>query len=165
MVVFWKILRYMKASENQHLIMQLKTKRATILPCQNVIIIYKCSFVDKVRINIYEYVFCSLIRCRPVVRISGFHPGDPGSIPGNGTFFFHHSMPNLWHFLRLLVKKAMEDQLIDVVEKLYYKEDVQLQRSEAVKMLRVWIWRLQCDFTWSPSKSLVRKEPWMFLLV
>ena len=26
------------------------------------------------------------IRCRPAVRISGFHPGDPGSIPGNGIF-------------------------------------------------------------------------------
>ena len=24
------------------------------------------------------------IHCRPAVRISGFHPGDPGSIPGNG---------------------------------------------------------------------------------
>ena len=27
------------------------------------------------------------IRCRPAVRISGFHPGDPGSIPGIGAFF------------------------------------------------------------------------------
>ena len=27
------------------------------------------------------------IRCRPAVRISGFHPGDPGSIPGNGNCF------------------------------------------------------------------------------
>ena len=27
-------------------------------------------------------------RCRPAVRISGFHPGDPGSIPGNGIFPF-----------------------------------------------------------------------------
>jgi hypothetical protein len=27
------------------------------------------------------------LRCRPAVRISGFHPGDPGSIPGNGIFF------------------------------------------------------------------------------
>ncbi|KAK3038115.1 hypothetical protein RJ639_029569, partial [Escallonia herrerae] len=25
------------------------------------------------------------------VRISGFHPGDPGSIPGNGTFLFNFS--------------------------------------------------------------------------
>ena len=27
------------------------------------------------------------LRCRPAVRISGFHPGDPGSIPGNGIFY------------------------------------------------------------------------------
>ena len=27
------------------------------------------------------------IHCRPAVRISGFHPGDPGSIPGNGILF------------------------------------------------------------------------------
>ena len=26
------------------------------------------------------------IRRRPVVRISGFHPGDPGSNPGGGGF-------------------------------------------------------------------------------
>ena len=27
------------------------------------------------------------IRCRPVVRIPGFHPGDPGSNPGGGESF------------------------------------------------------------------------------
>ena len=29
----------------------------------------------------------SKFRCRPAVKISGFHPGDPGSIPGNGIIF------------------------------------------------------------------------------
>ena len=28
-----------------------------------------------------------VIPCGLVVRISGFHPGGPGSIPGMGTFF------------------------------------------------------------------------------
>ena len=28
------------------------------------------------------------IRCGLVVRIPGFHPGGPGSIPGTGTNFF-----------------------------------------------------------------------------
>ena len=28
------------------------------------------------------------VRCRPVVRIPGFHPGDPGSNPGGGVTFF-----------------------------------------------------------------------------
>ena len=38
--------------------------------------------------------FCSPtyeeIRCRPAVRISGFHPGDPGSIPGNGKVILNY---------------------------------------------------------------------------
>ena len=29
-------------------------------------------------------VLCVSVRCRPVVRIPGFHPGDPGSNPGGG---------------------------------------------------------------------------------
>ena len=29
------------------------------------------------------------IRCGLVVRIPGFHPGGPGSIPGTGTFFLY----------------------------------------------------------------------------
>ena len=34
--------------------------------------------------------FCGqrCIRCRPVVRISGFHPEDPGSNPGGGADYF-----------------------------------------------------------------------------
>ena len=32
--------------------------------------------------------FISAIRCGLVVRIPGFHPGGPGSIPGTGTIFF-----------------------------------------------------------------------------
>ena len=36
----------------------------------------------------------SIIRCRPAVRISGFHPGDPGSIPGNGNVFTFVPFPN-----------------------------------------------------------------------
>ena len=28
-----------------------------------------------------------------MVRIPGFHPGDPGSIPGRGNYFFSLSLP------------------------------------------------------------------------
>ena len=31
-------------------------------------------------------------RCRPAVRMSGFHPGDPGSIPGNGIFVLYFTL-------------------------------------------------------------------------
>ena len=35
-----------------------------------------------------------MIRCGLVVRIPGFHPGGPGSIPGIGTsFLIHFSFP------------------------------------------------------------------------
>ena len=33
-------------------------------------------------------------RCRPAVRMSGFHPGDLGSIPGNGNVFTFVPFPN-----------------------------------------------------------------------
>ena len=39
------------------------------------------------------------IRCRPAVRISGFHPGDPGSIPGNGNAFLFVLGPKLKELL------------------------------------------------------------------
>ena len=32
----------------------------------------------------------SQVRCGLVVRIPGFHPGGPGSIPGTGIFSFIH---------------------------------------------------------------------------
>ena len=42
--------------------------------------------IEKHTIYIY-FEYYQQIRCRPAVRISGFHPGDPGSIPGNGIIF------------------------------------------------------------------------------
>ena len=37
--------------------------------------------------TIYIYFeYYQQFRCRPAVRISGFHLGDPGSIPGTGIF-------------------------------------------------------------------------------
>ena len=33
-------------------------------------------------------------RCRPAVRMSGFHPGDPRSIPGNGNVSTFVTFPN-----------------------------------------------------------------------
>uniref|UniRef100_K4B211 Uncharacterized protein n=1 Tax=Solanum lycopersicum TaxID=4081 RepID=K4B211_SOLLC len=35
------------------------------------------------------------IRYRPAVRISGFHPGDPGSIPAVRISGFHPGDPGL----------------------------------------------------------------------
>ena len=44
------------------------------------------------RVARYLYVifvkFPQALPCGLVVRIPGFHPGGPGSIPGMGTFFF-----------------------------------------------------------------------------
>ena len=45
------------------------------------------------------------IRCGLVVRIPGFHPGGPGSIPGTGTVIFvivktqHENSVSIFHFL------------------------------------------------------------------
>ena len=47
-------------------------------------------------VGIFESLFTSL-PCGLVVRIPGFHPGGPGSIPGMGTFFLH-----FWGFFSFL---------------------------------------------------------------
>jgi hypothetical protein len=53
------------------------------------------------------------------------------------------------------MKKAQEDQLIDMVDN--SSEDMQLHRLEAVEMVRVAIWCLQSDHTRRPSMSTVVK--------
>ena len=55
--------------------------------------LYFCGYII-----LYHYKFYSF-PCGLVVRIPGFHPGGPGSIPGMGTFFF------LFFFLFLLTGK------------------------------------------------------------
>ena len=41
--------------------------------------------------NIFQIFMCTACTTNPLssspVRIPGFHPGDPGSNPGNGTLF------------------------------------------------------------------------------
>ena len=60
----------------------------------------ECYFVHLLSKSVQS--FNTIIHCRPAVRISGFHPGDPGSIPGNGTF-----LPNKIFFID--EKKNVED--------------------------------------------------------
>lgn len=65
------------------------------------------------------------------------------------------SQPECMHLLPILMKKAQEDQLIDMVDN--SSEDMQLHRLEAVEMVRVAIWCLQSDHTRRPSMSTVVK--------
>ena len=41
------------------------------------------------------------IHCRPALRISGFHPGDSGSIPDNGILLFSYFILFYSFYLRL----------------------------------------------------------------
>ncbi|KAJ7000078.1 hypothetical protein NC653_010749 [Populus alba x Populus x berolinensis] len=59
------------------------------------------------------------------------------------------------HLLPILMKRAQEDQLIDMVDN--SSEDMQLHRLEAAEMMRVAIWCLQSDHTRRPSMSTVVK--------
>ncbi|THG16928.1 hypothetical protein TEA_015733 [Camellia sinensis var. sinensis] len=59
------------------------------------------------------------------------------------------------HLLSLFKRKAEEEQLMDIVDK--YNDDMQIQREEVVKMMRVAMWRLQSDFSRRPSMSVVVK--------
>ncbi|XP_015881296.3 G-type lectin S-receptor-like serine/threonine-protein kinase SD2-5 [Ziziphus jujuba] len=60
-----------------------------------------------------------------------------------------------FHLLQLLQKKAEEDQLIDIVEDL--DEDMENNREEVVRMIRVGAWCLQNDYTRRPLMSTVVK--------
>ena len=44
--------------------------------------------IKKFKINYLFAYYVSIFRCGLVVRIPGFHPGGPGSIPGTGTTYF-----------------------------------------------------------------------------
>ncbi|XP_034890396.1 LOW QUALITY PROTEIN: G-type lectin S-receptor-like serine/threonine-protein kinase SD2-5 [Populus alba] len=65
------------------------------------------------------------------------------------------SQPECMHLLPILMKRAQEDQLIDMVDN--SSEDMQLHRLEAAEMMRVAIWCLQSDHTRRPSMSTVVK--------
>ncbi|KAG8634584.1 G-type lectin S-receptor-like serine/threonine-protein kinase SD2-5 [Manihot esculenta] len=58
------------------------------------------------------------------------------------------------HLLPIVMKKDEKDQLVDVVDR---SEDMQLHKSEALKMMKVAIWRLQSNYTSRPSMSIVVK--------
>uniref|UniRef100_A0A5B7BJ19 non-specific serine/threonine protein kinase n=1 Tax=Davidia involucrata TaxID=16924 RepID=A0A5B7BJ19_DAVIN len=59
------------------------------------------------------------------------------------------------HLLRLLQKKAEEDQLIDIVENL--DEEMQRHREEVIRMIRIGAWCLQDDHTRRPFMSTLVK--------
>ena len=62
--------------------------------------------------------------------------------------------PN-FHLLEILQKKVEEDQLIETVEAL--DEEMQNNREEVVRMIRIGAWCLQNDHTKRPSMSTVVK--------
>ena len=47
------------------------------------------------------------IHCRPAVRIYGFHPGDPGLIPGNETFCILFSLVLLLFYTQPLCSQNL----------------------------------------------------------
>ncbi|KAH0651216.1 hypothetical protein KY285_031335 [Solanum tuberosum] len=59
------------------------------------------------------------------------------------------------HLLSLFMRKAVERQLLEMVDK--KSEDMQLHRKEAVEMMKIAAWCLQSDYTKRPSMSLVVK--------
>lgn len=59
------------------------------------------------------------------------------------------------HLLSVFEKKAKEEQLFDLVDKL--SEDMQLNGAQAVEMMKVAVWCLQRDFARRPSMSVVVK--------
>ncbi|PON69348.1 Serine/threonine protein kinase [Parasponia andersonii] len=60
-----------------------------------------------------------------------------------------------FHLLKMLQKKAEEDQLIDIVED--FDEEMQNNREEVVKVIRIGAWCLQNDLTKRPFMSTVVK--------
>ncbi|KAH0654579.1 hypothetical protein KY289_032257 [Solanum tuberosum] len=59
------------------------------------------------------------------------------------------------HLLSLFMRKAVERQLLEMVDK--KSEDMQLHKKEAVEMMKIAAWCLQSDYTKRPSMSLVVK--------
>ncbi|XP_065878327.1 G-type lectin S-receptor-like serine/threonine-protein kinase SD2-5 [Euphorbia lathyris] len=59
------------------------------------------------------------------------------------------------HLLPIFMKKAEEEQLIDMVDK--NSENMQLQQLQVVEMMKLAIWCLQCDYTRRPSMPMVVK--------
>ncbi|KAH0653816.1 hypothetical protein KY289_031494 [Solanum tuberosum] len=59
------------------------------------------------------------------------------------------------HLLSLFMRKAVERQLLEMVDK--NSEDMQLHKKEAVEMMKIAAWCLQSDYTKRPSMSLVVK--------
>ncbi|KAF5949189.1 hypothetical protein HYC85_015146 [Camellia sinensis] len=57
--------------------------------------------------------------------------------------------------LNVLVKKAEEERLIDIVDK--GNDEMQLHSKKVVEMMRVAVWCLQSDFSKRPSMSVVVK--------
>ena len=60
-----------------------------------------------------------------------------------------------FHLLKMLRKKAEEDQLIGIVDDL--DEEMQNNREEVVRMIKIGAWCLQNDHTKRPSMSIVVK--------
>ncbi|KAF3443990.1 hypothetical protein FNV43_RR13680 [Rhamnella rubrinervis] len=60
-----------------------------------------------------------------------------------------------FHLLKMLQKKAKEEQLIDIVEDL--DEEMENNKEEVVRMIRVAAWCLQNDYASRPSMSTVVK--------
>ncbi|KAI6674950.1 hypothetical protein NL676_002856 [Syzygium grande] len=59
------------------------------------------------------------------------------------------------YLLSLLKRKIEEEQLLDIVDK--SSDDMQLNGSQAVNMMRIAAWCLQGDYTKRPSMSIVIK--------
>ncbi|WCJ27254.1 lectin protein kinase family protein [Euphorbia peplus] len=59
------------------------------------------------------------------------------------------------HLLPIFMKRAEDDQLIDMVDK--HSEDMQLHQLQVVEMMKVAIWCLQCDYMRRPSMTIIVK--------
>ncbi|KAF2302962.1 hypothetical protein GH714_011991 [Hevea brasiliensis] len=79
-----------------------------------------------------------------------------------GAFFLVGLAIGFWsqpeecmHLLPIFMRKAEEDQLVDMVDR--SNQDMQFHHSEAVQMMKVAIWCLQSDYKRRPSMSDVVK--------
>ncbi|XP_060194633.1 G-type lectin S-receptor-like serine/threonine-protein kinase SD2-5 [Lycium barbarum] len=73
---------------------------------------------------------------------------------GRKNLDYSHSLESP-HLLSLLMKKAENNQLIDMIGN--YNDDLQCNTSEVVRMMKLAVWCLQSDFTLRPSMSIVVK--------
>ncbi|RWR89197.1 G-type lectin S-receptor-like serine/threonine-protein kinase SD2-5 [Cinnamomum micranthum f. kanehirae] len=74
---------------------------------------------------------------------------------GNSTPNFDYSNPEESVLLNLVKRNEENDRLNCMVDK--SSEDMQLHLKEAVKMIKLGVWRLQSDFIRRPSMSMVVK--------